>query len=367
MTTAPLIDRIYEAAFIPELWAGVLDNLAVGSGSVSGSILIFRGLDTPPLYRSTPLTEPSLHAFTTTDQWRESRRVPFLFPDAIAGKLSHFFYARDLMPPDELEEDTVERNLRRLGLGEQITTVIPMPTGEVASFTLEREANQGRHLSSAVEHLDSIRPHLARSALISARLRLERAVATVTALDAIGLPAAILSAGGRVLTSNSLLEGMATIFLPTAFGGLAIADVPANRLFRDAVAGIGSDNRSVVRSIPVKPAGDRMPMVIHVLPVRRAAQDIFSGADLLLVATEMKTDGSLPAPRLLAALFDLTPSEARLAVALAAGKPLRQAALDMGIGFGSARTYLSRIFSKTGTNQQSQLVALLKSTQPMLP
>ena len=50
------------------------------------------------------------------------------------------------------------------------------------------------------------------------------------------------------------------------------------------------------------------------------------------------------------------------AIALAAGKSLKAAAAEMGIEYSSARTYLARIFSKTGTSQQSELVALLKST-----
>lgn len=152
MTTAPLIDRIYEAAFIPELWAGILDNLAVGSGSVSRSILIFAAWT---LRRFTgPRPSPNRRCTSLQPRTSGVRAGAYrsFFPDVIAGKLSHFFYARDLMPPDELEEDTVERNLRWLGLGEQITTVIPMPTGEVSSFTLEREVNQGRHISSAAAH-----------------------------------------------------------------------------------------------------------------------------------------------------------------------------------------------------------------------
>ena len=35
----------------------------------------------------------------------------------------------------------------------------------------------------------------------------------------------------------------------------------------------------------------------------------------------------------------------------------------MGIAAKSARIYLDRIFRKTGTNRQSQLMALLKSAQ----
>ena len=71
----------------------------------------------------------------------------------------------------------------------------------------------------------------------------------------------------------------------------------------------------------------------------------------------------MPSPTILAGLFDLTPAEARLADALAQGQPLKDAASGANITFKSGRTYLDRIFAKTGTHQQSELVALLKSAE----
>ncbi|RUY60441.1 helix-turn-helix transcriptional regulator, partial [Mesorhizobium sp. M7A.F.Ca.CA.001.09.2.1] len=64
-------------------------------------------------------------------------------------------------------------------------------------------------------------------------------------------------------------------------------------------------------------------------------------------------------------LFDLTPAEARLATALASGRSLKEAADTSNITVKTGRTYLERIFSKTRTRQQSELVALLKSTEPL--
>ncbi|MDF3214501.1 helix-turn-helix transcriptional regulator [Mesorhizobium sp. M7A.F.Ca.CA.001.09.2.1] len=64
-------------------------------------------------------------------------------------------------------------------------------------------------------------------------------------------------------------------------------------------------------------------------------------------------------------LFDLTPAEARLATALASGRSLKEAADSSNITVKTGRTYLERIFSRTRTRQQSELVALLKSTEPL--
>jgi DNA-binding CsgD family transcriptional regulator len=168
---------------------------------------------------------------------------------------------------------------------------------------------------------------------------------------------------GRVLTTNDLFNAMPMTFLPSSHGGLAISDAEANRLFQGAVEAAKSQAEPLVRSIPIAAREDHGAVVVHVLPLRRAAHDIFSGGDLLIVATAVLATGSVPSPNILMGLFDLTPAEVKLAIALASGRTVQQAALDASITLSSARTYLDRIFRKTGTHQQSQLVALLKSAQ----
>src|SRR5262249_9287810 len=59
-----------------------------------------------------------------------------------------------------------------------------------------------------VQKLDELRPHLARSVLLSARLQLERARLASETLAALGLPALVLNEQGKVLAANSLAEGL---------------------------------------------------------------------------------------------------------------------------------------------------------------
>jgi DNA-binding CsgD family transcriptional regulator len=62
---------------------------------------------------------------------------------------------------------------------------------------------------------------------------------------------------------------------------------------------------------------------------------------------------------MLADLFALTPREAQLAMALAAGQDLVAAADSLHIGYITARGYLKSIFAKTATRRQAELVALI--------
>lgn len=60
-----------------------------------------------------------------------------------------------------------------------------------------------------------------------------------------------------------------------------------------------------------------------------------------------------------AGLYGLTPAEARLASSLVRGMSPAQAAGALGLTVNTVRTHLKRIFSKTETRRQSDLVRLL--------
>ena len=269
-----------------------------------------------------------------------------------------------LLTPEQAERDPIQASLRNLGLESQAATLINMPHGERVCFAFERWQRDGHFDAPTLATLDRMRPHLARAGLMAARLGLERAHTTVSAMRAISLPAAVMTHAGRVLTSNDLFDAMPLTFLPSSHGGLAINDAQANRLFQSAVAAAKGQTQPLVRSIPMAAQEGRDALVVHVLPLRRAAYEVFSGGDLLIVATAVRVTEWVPSPNILMGLFDLTPAEVKLAIALAAGRTVQQAATDSAIQLSSARTYLDRIFRKTGTHQQSQLVALLKSAQP---
>ena len=67
---------------------------------------------------------------------------------------------------------------------------------------------------------------------------------------------------------------------------------------------------------------------------------------------------------LLRSHFGLTPSEARLALHLVTGETLRSAAAKLHISYETARTQLKRIFSKTGTCRQAEVVVVIVTAFP---
>ena len=62
--------------------------------------------------------------------------------------------------------------------------------------------------------------------------------------------------------------------------------------------------------------------------------------------------------------FGLTPAEARLALHLVAGETLRSAEVKLSISYETARTCLKKIFRKTGTCRQAELVLIILTVLP---
>lgn len=65
-------------------------------------------------------------------------------------------------------------------------------------------------------------------------------------------------------------------------------------------------------------------------------------------------------------LFGLTPKEATLALRLAAGESLLDAARTLNMSPNTARTHLRSVFAKTGVDRQASLVRVLLKSVAML-
>jgi DNA-binding CsgD family transcriptional regulator len=361
IVSTTLLDRIYEAAFVPDQWSDALQHVATAHGCATGAIGAWNDSGAPIGQRATALLAPLVDA-----TMRSNDNVSALRFNALHSvKEPRFTRVESLLSEHELAIDPIQLGLRSIGLESQAATAIAMPSGDLVCISFERFTKDGAFDKPLLDALNTLRPHLARAGMMAARLGLERAQATTKAMNTLGLPAAVMSLSGRVLATNAWFEDLSTTFLPSSRGGLAISDVDANRLFQEMVSASASQVEPAVRSIPIAKKDSNDALVIHLLPLRRAAHEIFSGGDLLIIATAARTNSQIPTPAILMGLFDLTPAEVKLATALAAGRSLHEAAVEANVTRSTSRTYLDRIFKKTGTHQQSQLVALLKSTQPI--
>lgn len=83
------------------------------------------------------------------------------------------------------------------------------------------------------------------------------------------------------------------------------------------------------------------------------------GGDAVLVRLRILRPAANLNPERLRALFGLSPAEARVAVAVAAGAGLPEIAGQLDVTHATVRSQLRAVFEKTGTRRQSELAALI--------
>jgi DNA-binding CsgD family transcriptional regulator len=246
----------------------------------------------------------------------------------------------------------------RVGMHHAAATVIHVPNGDLAVVHLHRAAGLPVFSPQDIARLDLYRPHVARSAMLAARWRLERLRAAGDALALVGLPAAVLDERRQVIFANALMQEGAPWLVWLPADRIALSDVSANRLLQVALNEAHDPQALSVRSIPIKPTASTGAAVAHVIPAVGSARDLFEGGLAMMVITPANGSGA-PSDSLLRALFDLTPSEARIARGIAEGATLEEMAAGHAVTVGTIRAQAKSVFAKTGMHRQAQVATLL--------
>ena len=357
-TSADLVDLIYEAAAVPELWPTVLLQLCGIAGAHAGALT---SMDASGLagYVATEMYEAAYRDYWEHGSAIENIRLARSLRDHPMGFSSDL----ELCSEAELATDPLYvRFLRPHGLEWTAGSVIPVPSGDILVFDLATRIGAGPFQREAMARLDRFRPHLARAALLSHRLGRRAAVSQAAAMQLVGLPCAVWGHAGRLLAVNELFEALAPRVQFAAFGRLAFADAEADRLAQAAMASIGSEAEPAVRSIPTAP--DAPALVVHLLPVRRAGADIFVQAEGVIVVTPVAAPAA-PLTQVLMGLFDLTPAEAKVARGIAAGLDVQHLATTLALSRETVRSQLKAVLAKTGTRRQAELGLMLSGARPL--
>lgn len=353
-----LVDDIYEAAAVPEQWPRVLAALAAlvdGMGAVFSAPAIRHFDGARERYVCTPSMEQVVADFVALGRPEMNQRSP----RAIALRHPGFITDHHAFTDDELRTDPFYAEfLRPRGLGWCVGSTIFVPGGDTLVLSIEREYSRGPVSAAEVAALDALRPHLARAATFSARLSLERVQVTTQALGLMGLPAAVLGMRHQLIAANAQFDAMVPHVFRDTRERLVLANGAADQLLLDALMRGAAKAGGAVQSIPLPATQERTAMVVHVLPVRGAAHDVFAAARTILLATPV-TAGPAPGRQLLEGLFDLTPAEAVVAQGIGLGRTLEEIAAAQGAARETVKTHLRRVFAKTGVHRQAELVHLL--------
>ena len=104
---------------------------------------------------------------------------------------------------------------------------------------------------------------------------------------------------------------------------------------------------------------------LFVTPLPKASAFAHDWQRPLALVFVIETGQNLSAIKLLGKLYDFSPAELKLAIALLAGKSPEDYAQQAGLTLNTVRTQLKSLFAKTKTHRQAELVALLGRLPPL--
>ena len=351
------IDAIYEAAVLVDRWPVVLQNLADHYGA-SGAML-FSVVGSEQQFIVTDKFAPTFERYVAEGHMSPNERAAPL----VAEHAPCFRSNADYRTAAQRATMPVYRDLLiPAGFEHAVGTIVQGPHHSMLAMTLEgmRSEEAGRQ---SLPTLNRLRPHLARALSLSAHAGLNRHRLIVDTLALTGCPAATLAVDGYLISTNQEFERILGSRAVDPHGRLRFLDAETDSRFRRATQ-IGTA-KAVSSSFIVSARADERPCVVHVVPLRRLARDVF-GSDGFVIIVADGHNRATPNADLLRVLFDVTVKEAMLVRYLAIGRTIAAAADAMGIAVTTAKVHLRRIFEKTGCTRQAELVALV-NTYTVLP
>jgi DNA-binding CsgD family transcriptional regulator len=353
-----LTGQIYECALDPALWDDTLTAIVAAFGPLEWDVafLLWEGTS-PPRARFVGATGlaagiPQIYAavYAGTNPW--SRRIAPLRSGTVAD-------TDELMTRAEFTASPLYRDfLQRWDMQRAIAMVLDRRGGERLALVLPGRGD--RPVERLKRGLRVLAPHIQRAVRISQRI----AVAELAAGSA---RAAADRANFGILSLDADLNILGANKRTAMFeAGGVIVSMHGRLRFTDAAA--QAQLVALARSPP--PGGAAFQAVgadgvgYAVLGARIAEQRAqalggFVAGTALIISVGGGAKAAVIEIDRIAAWFGLTPAEARLAAALAAGTALQDFAAARAVSINAARFLLKSVFRKTRVSSQAQLVALI--------
>jgi DNA-binding CsgD family transcriptional regulator/PAS domain-containing protein len=366
-----IIHVAHHAAGDPALWDEVVAGLAeqlkasavafVDYNATVGHGDIAHATGIPPNFRR-------LYAarFSTQNVWLDPRR------DFSAGDI---FTGAELVPNWELARTTFYRDwLRPQRLHHCLVAILCQDGGLVRGLIALRPLGRSPFDAADKRSLGALLPELrcayelgTRFAASHSRADMMREVMqalpqAIFLVDRDGYPSFANRAAERLLAQG---DGLAIV------SGMLSAGAQTRELrhlVHAAVAGCGERPQAEGQVLPEKqmllgrPSG-APPLIVRIKALSPSSIDE-SGRSSAAVLVLVQPIDSLDAIRHLSGYYRMTPAEARLAALILKGRSLLAAASELRISKNTARTHMKRIYLKTETHRQVDLVRLLTSAAP---
>ena len=230
---------------------------------------------------------------------------------------------------------------------------------EVGAISAVRLIDQPRFGQPDRDFLRLVAPHVRRAITISALLE-QRTVERnnfAGVIDQLSAAVIIVDRGGSVIRANAAAETFLAegSLIRLRANVVTLIDGAGDRALKAALQGTAGEPVFV----PIEDDGGAK-FVVCVLTVDEGA-----GVHALFVQPR---EPETPAvAKYIAQMFGLTPREVTVLMPMLQGKSLTEIADGFGIAVVTARSHLDRLFKKTGTGRQAELVQKVLAAMPPVP
>jgi DNA-binding CsgD family transcriptional regulator len=355
-----LIDRTYEGALTDCGWGGALRDLAVAFRSDASNTTSF-GLPHGSLRAvSFAGIEPSYQrSYSSLVALADMRRTW----QSVAAHITAGVITNEDIDTELLQTRFFNEWLRPQGVDHHIIAICTPTRSEIGGYFFGRPKRAGAYDADAVAALKVLQPHLNRAMQVGFRLATDTVGAR--ALDAFyrrSEGALLVDEKCCVLWASQTAEGLITAGDRLSSVGRALTCHRADETHRlhQLVAGCSAGVLdSAGGMLAVHGHSGRRPLSVLVAPLRGEHPFVLApAATAILFVTD--PDRVVSAPRShLRELYGLTEGEARTAEALLEADRLADVAQKLGVTLATVRTLLQRVFEKTDTHRQSELVRLM--------
>jgi len=358
------VNRIYEAALEPELWPDVLRLICDDLDADYGLAQIRSKMSYAPLISSDVNVDPEgLAAYADHyyqhDMWAQH------FPNFTEGSV---YTGSQLVPTDVFDNSEFLNDFLLTYTGPNALIGIPLRSDAFESnFTLIRTANKDVFELEAQRYLRHLMPHVRRAFQVGFKLghaqTVSDAVNFATTCDTIGVVA--IGHDGQIVFVNAVAKCIfqANDGLYLDKRGIHALNRNENDILHRTISvalatntGVGTEPDG---SLAVSRPSLKRPYTLFISPLSSADSALqFALPRVVVIIKEPEVDVDF-SPQTLKLVFGLTRREALFAAKLFETTSLKETAEHMGLTGDSAREYLKRVFHKTGTHSQAELVKLL--------
>lgn len=357
-----LVQSIYDVALGHEDWPSVLRKISAASGGHSG---LLRLVDC----RHAAISFAS--AFGYDPEQLENYRKYFIhldpYRDFLAAAPTGALLQSDVLVPLATRQHTAyfndyeRKDDRYHALGS--------PLGRERDFLLYLGLSRGRRAGpyddETLAFIRSLLPHMLRTVQLQRLIgeTIDAQTLGEAALERLRIGVVLMDSLQQVRFANTAALGMADDF-KLSIGKFGL-NVQSPR-FNDRLQSMLRDALTANKTGYTSPGGDLTYTRPGVGSLQFRIFPLFSSHEPGILGQRAQVAVFLVRPGppnidacQLSKQFGLTAAESRLAVHLAKGRTVADAARSSGISIATARTQLRNIFSKTATSRQSELALLL--------